>query len=93
MSVKLYKGPMKMFQDKKTTINNKITAELQELTSLKWSFGLTVDFFKDNKKIKGTFYSIQYSTLSADEIDAFLVKQPGHLCRKSKNSPRKAPGR
>ena len=52
-----------MFQDKKSTIKNKITAELQELTGLKWSFGLTVDFFKDDKKLKGTFYSNQYATL------------------------------
>ena len=49
--VKRYKDPVKMFQDKKCTIKNKITAELQELTGLKWSFGLTVDFFKDDKKI------------------------------------------
>ena len=51
ISVKRYKDPVKMFQDsKKSTIKNKITAELQELTGLKWSFGLTVDFFKDDKK-------------------------------------------
>ena len=36
------------------------------------SFGLTVDFFKDDKKIKGTFYSRQYATLTADEIDTFF---------------------
>ena len=62
MSVKRYKDPIKMFRDKKATIKNKITAELQELTSLKWSFGFTVDFFKDNKKIQGAFYSTQYAT-------------------------------
>ena len=56
-----------MLQDKKATIKNKITAELQELTGIKWSFGLTVDLVKDNKKIKGTFYSNQYATLSADD--------------------------
>ena len=61
-----------MFQDKRSTTKNKINAELQELTGLKWSFGLTVDFFKDDKKIKGTFYSNQYATLSADEIDSFF---------------------
>ena len=61
-----------MFQDKKATIKNKITAKLQEMISLNWSFGLTVDFFKDNKKINGTFYSNRYATLSADEIDAFF---------------------
>ena len=77
ISVKRYKDPVKMFQDKKSTIKNKITAELQELTGLKWSFGLTVvgltvDFFKDDKKIKGTFYSNQYATFSADEVDAFF---------------------
>ena len=72
ISVMRYKDPVKMFQDKKSTIKNKITAELQELTGLKWSFGLTVDFFKDDKKIKGTFYSNQYATLSADEIDSFF---------------------
>ena len=55
ISVKRYKDPVKMFQDKKSTIKNKITAELQELSGLKWSFGLTVDFFKDDKKIKRTF--------------------------------------
>ena len=55
---------MKMFQDKKATIKNKITVELQELTGLKWSF-------KDKKK-KGIFYSNQYATLSADEFDAFF---------------------
>ena len=76
ISVKRYKDPVKMFQDKKSTIKNKISAELQELTGFKWSFGLTIDFFKDDKKIKGTFYSNQYATLSADEIDSFLVKQP-----------------
>ena len=65
---------MKKFQDKKATIKNKITVELQELTGFKWSFGLTVDFFKDNKKIKGTFYSNQYAILSADEIDALFGK-------------------
>ena len=90
ISVKRYKDPVKMFQDKKSTIKNKITAELQELTGLKWSFGLTVDFFKDDKKIKGTFYSNQphYPLMKSTP---FLVKQPQQLCRKSKNSPRKAP--
>ena len=91
ISVKRYKDPVKMFQNKKSTIKTKITAELQELTGLKWSFGLSVDFFKDDKKIKGTFYSNQSATLSANEIDSFFVKQPHQLCRKSKNSPRKAP--
>ena len=61
-----------MFQDKKAIIKNRITSELQELTSIKWSFGLTIEFFKDNKKIKRTFYSNQYATLSADGIDAFF---------------------
>lgn len=32
ISVKRYKDPVKMFQDKKSIIKNKITAELQELT-------------------------------------------------------------
>ena len=32
ISVKRYKDPVKMFQDKKSTIKTKITAELQELT-------------------------------------------------------------
>ena len=50
ISVKRYKDPVKMFQDKKSTIKNKITVELQELTGLKWSFGLTVDFFKATRK-------------------------------------------
>ena len=59
ISIRRYKDSMKMFQDKKDTIKNKITSELQELTGLKWSFGLTVDVFKDNKKIQGTFYSNQ----------------------------------
>ena len=72
ISVMRYKDPVKMSQDKKSTIKNKITAELQELTGLKWSFGLIVDFFKDDKKIKGKFYSNQYATLSADEIDSFF---------------------
>ena len=53
ISVKRYKDPVKMFQFKKSTIKNKITAELQELTGLKRSFGLTVDFFKDDKKNRG----------------------------------------
>ena len=50
ISVKRYKDPVKMFQDKKSTIKNKITAELQELTGLKWSFGLTLTFSKTTKK-------------------------------------------
>ena len=45
ISVKRYKDPVKMFQYKKSKIKNKITAELRELTGLKWSFGLTVEFF------------------------------------------------
>ena len=77
-----YKDPMKMFQDKKSTIKTKITAELQELTGLKWSFGLTVDFFKDDKKIKGTFYSNQYATLSADEIDSFFGEATSAIVQK-----------
>ena len=82
ISVKRYKDPVKMFQDKKSTIKTKITAELQELTGLKWSFGLTVVFFKDDKKIKGTFYSNQYATLSADEIDAFFDKATSSIVQK-----------
>ena len=82
ISVKRYKDPVKMFQDKKSTIKNKITAELQELTGLKWSFGLTVDFFKDDKKIKGTFYSNQYTTLSADEIDSFFGEATSAIVQK-----------
>ena len=82
ISVKRYKDPMKMFQDKKSTIKSKITAELQELTGLKWSFGLTVDFFKDDKKIKGTFYSNQYATLSADEIDSFFGEATSAIVQK-----------
>ena len=82
ISVTLYKDPVKMFQDKKSTIKNKITAELQELTGLKWSFGLTVDFFKDNKKIKETFYSNQYATLSADEIDSFFGETTSAIVQK-----------
>ena len=82
ISVKRYKDPVKMFQDKKFTIKTKITAELQELTGLKWSFGLTVDFFKDDKKIKGTFYSNQYATLSADEIDAFFGEATSAIVQK-----------
>ena len=91
ISVKRYKDPVKMFQDKKSTIKTKITAELQELTGLKWSFGLTVDFFKDDKKIKGTFYSSQYATLSADEIDSFFGEATSAIVQKIENSPRKAP--
>ena len=91
ISVKRYKDPVKMFQDKKSTIKNKITAELQELTRLKWSFGLTVDFFKDDKKIKGTFPAINTPHYPLMKSTPFLVKQPQQLCRKSKNSPRKAP--
>ena len=34
ISIKHYKDPMKMFQDKKATIENKITAELQKLNCL-----------------------------------------------------------
>ena len=82
ISVKRYKDPVKLFQDKKSTIKNKITAELQELTGLKWSFGLTVDFFKDDKKIKGTFYSNQYATLSADEIDSFFGEATSAIVQK-----------
>ena len=82
ISVKRYKDPVKMFQDKKSTIKTKITAELQELTGLKWSFGLTVDFFKDDKKIKGTFYSNQYATLSADEIDSFFGEATSAIVQK-----------
>ena len=82
ISVKRYKDPVKMFQDKKSTIKNKITAELQELSGLKWSFGLTVDFFKDDKKIKGTFYSNQYATLSADEIDSFFGEATSAIVQK-----------
>ena len=82
ISVKRYKDPVKMFQDKKSTIKNKITAELQELTGFKWSFGLTVDFFKDDKKIKGTFYSNQYATLSADEIDPFFGEATSAIVQK-----------
>ena len=43
ISVKRYNDPVKMFQDKKFTIKTKITAELQELTGLKWSFGREQD--------------------------------------------------
>ena len=82
ISVKRFKDPVKMFQDKKSTIKTKITAELQELTGLKWSFGLTVDFFKDDKKIKGTFYSNQYATLSADEIDSFFGEATSAIVQK-----------
>ena len=82
ISVKRYKDPMKMFQDKKATIKNKITAILQELTSLKWSFGLTVDFFKDNRKIQGTFFSNQYATLSADETGAFFGEATSAIVQK-----------
>ena len=84
ISVMRYKDRVKMFQDKKSTIKNKITAELQELTGLKWSFGLTVDFFKDDKKIKGTFYSNQFATLSADEIDAFFGEATSAICAKNR---------
>ena len=73
---------MKMFQDKKATKKNKITSKLQEMTGLKWSFGLTVDFFKDNKKINGTFYSNQHATLSADEIDAFFGEAVSAIVQK-----------
>ena len=82
ISVKRYKDPVKLFQDKKSTIKSKITAELQELTGLKWSFGLTVNFFKDDKKIKGTFYSNQYATLSADEIDSFFGEATSAIVQK-----------
>ena len=71
-----------MFQDKKATIKNNITSELQELTGLKWSFGLTVDFLKDNKKIQGTFYSNQYDTLAADGIDAFFGEATSAIVQK-----------
>ena len=50
ISVKRYKDPLKMFQDKKSTIKNKITAELQELTGLKWSFRLMLTFSKTTRK-------------------------------------------
>ena len=55
---------------------------MQELTGLKWSFGFTVDFFKDDKKIKGTFYSNQYATLSADEIDSFFGEATSSIVQK-----------
>ena len=80
--VKRYKDLVKMFQDKKSTIKNKITVELQELTGLKWSFGLSVGFFKDDKKIKGTFYSNQYATLSAGEIDSFFGEATSAIVQK-----------
>ena len=82
ISIKRYKDPMKMFQDKKATKKNKITSKLQELTGLKYSFGLTVDFFKDNKKINGTFYSNQHATLSDDEIDAFFGEAVSAIVQK-----------
>ena len=83
---------MKMFQDKNATIKNKITAELQKLTSLKWSFGLTVDYFKDNKKIQGTFYSNQYATLSTDEIDAFFGEATSAIVQKIEKFTREDSG-
>ena len=91
ISLKHYKDPMKMFQDKKATIKNKITSELQELTSLKWSFGLTLTFSRTTRKYREHSTATNTPHYQLMKSTPFSVKQPPQLCRKSKNSQRKAP--
>ncbi len=79
-----YKDPTILFDDKKSAIINQIKQDIKEYNGIKFSIGLSIQFFHDEgggerKYVVGQNHGEQSAVLDGNKVDEFYNKQTAYL--------------
>ena len=81
-----YKDPVILFDDKKSVLIEQINKDIQEYNSVKFSIGLSLQFFKDEKDgtrkyFTGAKHGDQSAALESSNLEEFYDEHVEHLKR------------
>ena len=83
IDARTYKDPSALFSDKKSVIIKQINQDIKEYNGIKFSVGLSVEFFHDEgekrKQVIGQNHGEQSAVLDSSNVDEFYDNQTAYL--------------